>query len=47
MRCTDCKRSKETIPEQLNYTYCTKYEKEMSVVTEFETCQYEETGDFY
>ena len=37
MRCTDCKRSKETIPEQLNYVYCTKYEKEMSVVTEFET----------
>ena len=46
MRCTDCQRAKETIPEQLRYIYCTKHEKEMSVTTEFKTCQYEETDEY-
>lgn len=46
MRCTDCKLSKETIPEQLHYVYCTKFKKEMSVTTEFETCQYKESDEY-
>lgn len=46
MRCTDCKLSKETIPAQLNYIYCTKFKKEMSVVTEFENCQYKESNEY-
>jgi hypothetical protein len=46
MRCTDCKYSKETIPAQLHYVYCTKFEKEMSVVTEFEICQYKDTEEY-
>ena len=46
MRCIDCKYAKETIPEQLHYIFCRKYEKEMSVVTEFQTCQYEETDEY-
>lgn len=46
MRCTDCKCSKETIPAQLHYVYCTKYEKEMSVTTEFEACQYKESDEY-
>jgi len=46
MRCIDCKHAKETIPEQLHYIYCRKYENEMSVATEFQTCQYEETDAY-
>lgn len=42
MRCIDCQFSKETIPEQLNYVYCSKFEKEVSVVTEFNKCQHDE-----
>ena len=39
MRCTDCKYSKETIPAQLRYIYCSKYETEMSTATEFDSIQ--------
>lgn len=46
MRCTDCNLSKETIPVQLNYVYCTKFKKEMSVVSEFEVCQYKESNEY-
>lgn len=46
MRCTDCRNSKETIPAQVNYIYCSKFEKEMSTATEFETCQYKETEEY-
>lgn len=46
MRCTDCKCSKETIPAQKHYAYCTKYEKEMSTTTEFEDCQYRQTDEY-
>ena len=46
MRCTDCNHSKETIPAQVHYIYCTKFEKEMSTATEFETCQYKETDEY-
>lgn len=46
MRCTDCKNSKETIPAQLHYIYCSKFEKEMSVTTEFNDCQYKETDEY-
>lgn len=42
MRCTDCCYSKETIPEQLRYVYCTRFKKEVSVTNEFSSCQYEE-----
>ena len=42
MRCTDCQFSKETIPEQLNYVYCSKFEEEVSVATEFNKCQHDE-----
>ena len=42
VRCTDCQFSKETIPEQLHYVYCSKFEKEVSVVTEFNKCQHDE-----
>lgn len=46
MRCTDCIYSKETIPAQLHYVYCSKFKKEMSVVTEFKDCQYKETDEY-
>ena len=46
MRCTDCRYSKETIPAQLHYVYCSKFEKEMSVTTEFDDCQYKETDEY-
>jgi len=46
MRCTDCNQSKETIPSQVHYIYCTKFEKEMSTATEFETCQYKQTDEY-
>lgn len=46
MRCTDCRYSKETIPAQVRYIYCSKFEKEMSVITEFEICQYKETDEY-
>lgn len=46
MRCTDCKLSKETIPAQLHYVYCTIFKKEMSVTTEFKTCQYKESDEY-
>ena len=46
MRCTDCIHSKETIPAQLRYVYCSKFEKEMSVTTEFENCQFEESFEY-
>jgi len=38
MRCTDCNLFKETIPEQIRYVYCSKYQKEMPVWHEFERC---------
>lgn len=46
MRCADCCYSKETIPEQLRYVYCTRFQKEMSVAKEFEKCQYEESDEY-
>jgi len=46
MRCTDCKYSKETIPTQKYYVYCSKYEKEVATDKDFETCQYEETDEY-
>lgn len=46
MRCTACQYSKETIPIQLRYIYCSKYGKEMSIVTNFVKCQYEESEEY-
>lgn len=46
MRCTDCKYSKETIPAQLRYIYCSKYETEMSTATEFDSCQYRNSDEY-
>ena len=46
MRCTDCQFSKETLPAQLHYIYCTKFKKEMSVTTEFDACQYKESDEY-
>lgn len=46
MRCTDCEFAKETIPAQLHYVYCKKYEVEVSVVTEFDQCQYKESEEY-
>lgn len=46
MGCTDCRFSKETIPAQLNYVYCTKFEKEMPTYSEFKKCQYEESDEY-
>jgi hypothetical protein len=46
MRCTECRYSKELIPQQINYVYCTKYESEMSACTEFDDCQYIHTDEY-
>ena len=40
MRCTDCEFSKETIPAQVSYVYCTKQMIEVPTWEEFESCQY-------
>lgn len=46
MRCTDCIYAKETIPAQLRYVFCEKYRVEISVVSEFDKCQYEESEEY-
>lgn len=46
MRCTDCRFSKETIPAQVHYVYCTKFKNEMSVAAEFKECQYKESYEY-
>ena len=40
MRCDDCQHSKETIPAQLRYVYCTVFKKEVPTHREFDVCQH-------
>lgn len=38
MRCTDCKYSKELIPAELHYVYCTIAKENKAVWAEFDKC---------
>lgn len=42
MKCVNCEFSKETIPAQEHYIYCTKREEELSAEKAFKTCHYRE-----